>query len=502
MNPGAVARFHAAQTRLLQSSYRRAWEHGVASYAPDDDPTAAEQEQAHDRALLVAGTAGLLLAARARRYRPPAAPDRASEARAVTGARGSLDRMAGELMALTATADHVDQATAAARAGEIDARDIASYAEGLAVQDWAESNAWRLNAGDSVAWAGEQAGYSEAANADGQLLEWLPEADERVCDDCEQLGNLPPMPLEDWPTHPGMGDTICNAGCRCVLQVSDEQHIGPEGELPTALTSDQEDYVSELAERREPYAEGPITAPTGAIVGDQALGRAAEAMYAPDVSQALADRDLLYAQAERVKPEFDEILHRAGADIGADRGVSPGFRQALEGDKPAVITAPLKAKDARATEKVNGKYQGDWTRLKDIVRGTIAVPKEAELAGVLDAVQRQVTAAGWRVVGVENRYSLEAGSRVNTGASGFGYRDVSMHLVSPDGHVAELQVNTIPMMQAKEFGGGHQFYEDIRAILERDSSTWTAAERRQVQEATRKSIDLYGAAERTASGGL
>lgn len=45
------------------------------------------------------------------------------------------------------------------------------YAEALATQEWLDSNEWRLTAGESVAWAGDQAGYAQAANEDGQLLE-------------------------------------------------------------------------------------------------------------------------------------------------------------------------------------------------------------------------------------------------------------------------------------------------------------------------------------------
>lgn len=496
MNPGAVARFHAAQTRNLQQTYHRAWQHGVASYAPDPDPTPAEQEEHRERALLVGGSAAAVLVARSRRYRPPDAPDDGTEANALGGAREGLDRMAQELVSLTPASSHVDQATEAARAGEIPERDIHSYAEGLATSDWADSNAWRLDAGESVAWTGEQAGYSEAAAADGQLLEWLPEGDERVCSDCEQLGSLPPMPMDDWPTQPGAGDTICNAGCRCVLQVSDDQEIGPAGELPQPLTDQEEAFVDELAERREPYAEGPYRAPEGPLVGDRPLGIRAERIDAPDQAQVFRTKDALYAQAEVVKPEFDRVLRDAGAKIGAGER---SFKDALQGDRPAVITAPLKAADGRATEKVEGKYKGDWGRLKDVVRGSIVVPSEGDLQAGLEAIEAAVREnPGWKIVGVENRYTLEAGSRVNTGANGFGYRDVSMHLVSPEGHVAELQLNTNSMMRAKELLGGHQLYEGIRGVLERDASTWTAEERALVTTRTRESVELYHQAARIA----
>jgi len=244
VNGGAVARFHAAQTRLLSETYDRAWLQGVRSYEPDPDPGPGRPPAA--AAGLGAGAA--LLAAQARPYHPPSAPDPQAQAAALGAARQGLDSMVSELSKLTPSPENTDAAEAAARAGDIGAADISQYADALAVQDWAEANAWRLDAGESVAWAGEQHGYAQAADADGQLLEWLPEADDRVCEDCEGLGQLPPMPLADWPTTPGAGDTACSVGCRCVLQVSDAQ-VGPTGELPD-LDDKQEALVSDIAERR------------------------------------------------------------------------------------------------------------------------------------------------------------------------------------------------------------------------------------------------------------
>jgi hypothetical protein len=88
------------------------------------------------------------------------------------------------------------------------------------------------------------------ADGDGQLLEWLGEADDRKCPDCDGLDALPPMPLADWPTTPGSGDTACDVGCRCVLHVSGDG-LAPGEQLP-ALSEDEEALVSRIAEAREP----------------------------------------------------------------------------------------------------------------------------------------------------------------------------------------------------------------------------------------------------------
>ena len=214
MNPGAIERFHAAQSRNLEQTYDHAWRQGVASYEPQDPEPAPDKNPAVATAPV--GTGAALLTRRQQAYREPAAPDAARRARALEPASAGLAKMTDELHQLTPTQEHMQTAEAAARSGEIDAGDMDAYAEALAAGDWLESNAWRLDAGDSVAWSGEQAGYAEAADADGQLLEWLPESDEHVCEDCGSLGELPPMPLSDWPTRPERraAAALANAGRR------------------------------------------------------------------------------------------------------------------------------------------------------------------------------------------------------------------------------------------------------------------------------------------------
>jgi hypothetical protein len=73
------------------------------------------------------------------------------------------------------------------------------------------------------------------------------------CNDCDELGDMPPMPLADWPTTPGSGDTECDVGCRCCMIVADDQEL-PGGELP-ALSEDQEGTLSRIAEGRREALE-------------------------------------------------------------------------------------------------------------------------------------------------------------------------------------------------------------------------------------------------------
>jgi hypothetical protein len=173
VNPGAIARFRAAQSRLLDETYDRAWRHGVQSYEPDEDPQhPLPPDDTHPDVIAAVGVgaAAALLAKRLRRYHPPTGPDADMRARALAPAAGGLARMAGELQQFTPTLAHFQAAEDAAHAGSISAEDMRAYAEALAAQERIDSEQWRLMAGESAAWAGEQAGYAQAADADGATV--------------------------------------------------------------------------------------------------------------------------------------------------------------------------------------------------------------------------------------------------------------------------------------------------------------------------------------------
>src|ERR1700752_4972782 len=200
----AVWQFAHDQKRLLRKTYDDAWDRGAASYEPDEDP---DKEPDTPRDVATAGLVGaaLLAARRAYRYVRPPAPDPVRRAVALAPSFQGVNRMVGELATLSPTAEQVAAAGSATAAFD------------AALADWVSGNAWRLDAGVSVAWAGEQIGYGEAADADGTLLGWNSAGDANVCEDCNILNDSPPLPLSEWPCYPGDGATECNVGCRCSL---------------------------------------------------------------------------------------------------------------------------------------------------------------------------------------------------------------------------------------------------------------------------------------------
>lgn len=218
LNPTAIQRFRERQRQLVHDAYDKAWANGVNGYEPDADPDTPSPVHQHRGEEASLSGVPLLRARAARAYAAPTQPDGDRRQKAIAAALASTDKMSAELATLAPTPEQMAQAQQEANDGKIEADTVVAAALGAAVAGWAESNASRLDAGASVAWAGEQIGYAEAADMDGQLLQWQSEDDDAVCGDCAGLEDLGPQPLSEFPTMPGDGATECNVGCRCAVE--------------------------------------------------------------------------------------------------------------------------------------------------------------------------------------------------------------------------------------------------------------------------------------------
>lgn len=204
----AAARWQSRQAQLLADTYRRGWQTGVKNYQAQQTTPAATRAAVP----------------------PPRSPNTAAMQRALGPALASLARMAVQMAAIVPTA------------AQLAAAGTAAGAVLLAVKAFLKTNGWLLVAGVSVAWAGEQAGYAEAAAADGLLLKWQLDPRAEHCDDCPALAQLPPMPLDQWPTLPGEGATDCRQGCKCSLNAA-------PGAKPQSLTGGQHELLAMIASR-------------------------------------------------------------------------------------------------------------------------------------------------------------------------------------------------------------------------------------------------------------
>lgn len=120
-----------------------------------------------------------------------------------------------------------------------------------------------------------------------------------------------------------------------------------------------------------------------------------------------------------------------------------------------LFVAPNKS-EARAKAKVESEYQGDWTKLRDMVRASIAVTSVAELRKAIAAVEAQ----GLKLA--------QAPKDKFSNPTPEGYRDLNTVVRLPNGMVAELQYHIKPIVRAKQAAHGH--YEEMQHLARKNGS--------------------------------
>lgn len=303
------------------------------------------------------------------------------------------------------------------------------------------------------------------------MVEWLAEGD--ACELCQENEDNSPQPLDaDWPN----GDVPVHPNCRCAIAPAEEADTSSDDDTSTDDDAAVAQVSGDTTADGEP-ASSDLTVP--AAPGDALFSTPQSIVDAQTgVSQTLIDGEPvdkadLYDLAAQTQPGYDALIDKIAQSSGG-----------------TAMHVGLKDADGRALEKVEGRYGGDWSKLRDVVRGTVTVPNESQLGDVLDSTLAEAKAAGWQVASVENHYAYEVGSSVFTGPTPSGYRDIGINLVAPNGMVTELQLNTEAMTTAK-FGEGHTMYEEMRTL---DVPGADAADRARVAELQEKSRELYAKA--------
>jgi hypothetical protein len=200
------------------------------------------------------------------------------------------------------------------------------------------------------------------------------------------------------------------------------------------------------------------------------VSRALRGMVKPEVAaspkarQPFSNGDELYAQATKDYEGFQAVLDLGqGVSRALGARVSTSREAAADPSQSHVVIGSMKKREVAET-KVAAKYGGDYSRLGDVIRGTVVVPSLDDLPGAVAHIQAEAEARGWKLRAPENRFLAVEGDPVHTGPTPAGYRDFSVMLESPSGVQAELQVNTHAMFAAKQ-GEGHRLYEQERGVM-------------------------------------
>ncbi len=182
-----------------------------------------------------------------------------------------------------------------------------------------------------------------------------------------------------------------------------------------------------------------------------------------------------------------------GKGIGATLGYKTvqseaEFNKAINEPGGVVIIAPPKTKES-SERKVKKEYGGDWSKLLDASRASIAVDSLDELHDVLHHLEES---HGIEVVRTKDRF---------TEPTDVGYRDIMLNVKTPNNGIGELQVHVKSMLRAKAIA--HDYYDVMRVIkgnVKEEKRDMTAEETKQYNEARDKSLKIYNAAWKEVKG--
>lgn len=225
-----------------------------------------------------------------------------------------------------------------------------------------------------------------------------------------------------------------------------------------------------------------------------------DALFHPDDVASLPDKVNQPAKswAELVEKgteglgHFKDMMGKVQQSMGLKTGMKPEdiTPEQWENDDGFLFIAPLKG-EKRAKEKVEADYGGDWSQLRDIVRGTISVPS---MDHVRQAIGHLKSAGLELAQKPKNRFEKPTPE---------GYRDLMTFVKLPNGMLAELQIHVKSMTLAKE--KGHKDYEITRSLQGKygegePSDKWSDEDHKNFYDAVKRQKDIYDAAWQKSNG--
>ena len=235
--------------------------------------------------------------------------------------------------------------------------------------------------------------------------------------------------------------------------------------------------------------------------GAQSKAPADGPLFHPDDVASLPDKvnqpakswDELVEKGTEGLGHFKELMGKVQQVMGLKSGMKPEdiTPEQWDNDDGFMFIAPLKGAK-RAKEKCEADYGGDWSQLRDIVRGTISVPT---MAHVKQAIGHMKTAGLEIAQKPKNRFEKPTAE---------GYRDLMTFVKLPNGMVAELQIHVKAMTLAKE--KGHKDYEITRTLQGKygeaePSDKWDDGDHSKFYDAVKRQKDVYDEAWQKSNGG-
>jgi hypothetical protein len=228
---------------------------------------------------------------------------------------------------------------------------------------------------------------------------------------------------------------------------------------------------------------GPGQAPQSqAGEGQVALFSPQEMALPKNAHQPVSTEQELYVKSGEALKYLQEWLDR-GKGIATQMGIQtmPAPPEHTDMSQPGgmLFIAPLKGRD-RARQKVGVDYGGDWTKLTDVTRCSIALDTMDQVKGVIDKLKT----SGMRLAcSPKDRFAKPTEA---------GYRDVLLKVKFPNGVVGEVQVHLKSMLQAKSVA--HGYYEELRNLEGKPVEKWNVKDHQTWDRNMAASIAQYSKA--------
>lgn len=197
-------------------------------------------------------------------------------------------------------------------------------------------------------------------------------------------------------------------------------------------------------------------------------------------AQPVKTKEELYQKSAEALEQFKAMLNPLAEKLGLESGKKMDDVD-WGGEGHYLFIAPLKGEE-RAAEKVESDYGGDWSKLLDVVRGSIAVDTHEQIREVVG----KLTEAGLKL-------AKQPKDRFHK-PTPVGYRDLLMNVELPNGIVGELQLHVKGMLEAKE--QGHKPYEVMRSLFAKHGegsslADWPDEDQQSFMDAESQSKDIY-----------
>lgn len=285
---------------------------------------------------------------------------------------------------------------------------------------------------------------------------------ERIRSEFELIGSHPEMLAQarrwDGKTEPDPVGMYQGRAARKREQERRESGMGAESyleakglQMSASLQDDMQAAAGSIQNISRPDKDGNIRnhgrqRPAGL---DEAVTKYEHAREAQDAEKTEEARNAL---KDMIAPGVDAALKEADKMIPHLERVIDMTCAAVPGCSKMMRKGTKKA--ARIIEKAINDYQGDASRVIDMIGGTIIIPNGGSYVAVLDAIKE--------AAGEENIVKLK---RFNFNSAKPSYHDIKVSVRFPSGIIGEIIVVSEFINDAKFNRGGHLVYE-VRRELE------------------------------------